>query len=177
MFTRITPPQDNLLKFMAKRAITSSPLRNQYPKGGLSKIRQYLSEISLKNDFLKTYNFKEEYSFFLNYHTINLINIFPNGQFKWGSARKALNIYLRDLALQFIINGNPMDDSLKYMEIPLDSYVAKGLKSLNPSLPKFISIKNTKQEDYFVYQNYAYELANFNKTSRIHLDLSFYPVD
>lgn len=177
MYYKVISPADNLLKFIAKRAITPSPLRNQYPKGGLAKIRKYLSDSSLKSEFLSSYNLKNEYEIFLNRHTDNLVNLFPKGQFKWGSARKALNIYLRDLALQFIVNNKPMDESLKFMEIPLDSYVAKGLKSLNNSLPKFTSIKNTKPEDYFVYQTYASELAKYNKTSRIHLDLSFYPVD
>jgi hypothetical protein len=120
----------------------------------------------------------------------------------WGSARKCLNIFIRDffynqyLNKHYQLKNNP--DLESWLEVPLDRFVAKGLnadwkelKRNNPESPNLKAVskeiilrwpgveklKETGQEKTGSkeYQSIAREIARFKyKTDRVHLDLYYW---
>jgi len=178
---------DEFLKQIHRRlAISSvggSAIRNQGAAGLVDIAREYFENtISLEKFFV---SLKDEESFkrFLNLHTNQLVDKFPKGGKSWGAARKGLNLFFRDLVYNKFIakkyglsrNLEQFNDEIKYLELPLDSYVAKELyKSSNKHLPKWTSIRELTKAVSDQYQAQALIEAKELKIARIHLDLLYW---
>jgi len=175
-----------LLKIHKRIAIVSvggSAIRNQGASGLIDIARVYFeNSISLEKFFA---SLTDEGSFkrFLDLHTYQLVELFPNGGKSWGAARKALNLFFRDLVYNKFIaenyglarNFNKFNEEIKCLEIPLDSYVAKELfESSIRQLPKWKSIRKLTQEVSDQYQTQALIEAKELKIARIHLDLLYW---
>jgi len=96
----------------------------------------------------------------------------PNAKY-WGLARKILNMFLRDAFYNFYLRSQfRLERAEPFLEIPVDSAVAKGLRQGVPrgSLPAWPGLKHLKPVDHAVFQQRALELARLLKTARVHLD-------
>ena len=113
----------------------------------------------------------------LNAATNELEYSLPEGAQHWGSSRKFLNIFLRGcLYNQYICKAYSLDRLEPWLEVPLDSHIAKGLKRSagRGQLPRWTTVIGLSQENSELFQAYASDFAARQKTFRVHLDLKFW---
>jgi hypothetical protein len=104
----------------------------------------------------------------------------------WGSARKFLNIFLRDCLYNYLLRESyKLSRWEPWLEVPLDKQVAIGLRNeferifnvdvrLDLGLPRWHTIIDLSQTDSEIYQNMAYEIAERKHTYPVHLDLIYW---
>ena len=121
-------PIPSLRVRVAALAIGPSTLRNMVGPGGVTAAQNFCS----RNAVLTTLSNSRSFSRALNRLTVDLAAAMPEherGGNRWGPARKSLNIFLSDASQNFQLRRayalNRIEASL---EIPLDSYVARGLR-------------------------------------------------
>src|ERR1700722_8593328 len=108
--------------------ITQSAVRlgkaHQGVKGMRSAARIFCSQIKL-DELPEAANYLDG----LDAWTAQLQQKFPKGGRYWGVARKCLNIFMRDAAYNsYLVGMYPrLRDLEKVLEVPLDSFTAKGL--------------------------------------------------
>ena len=169
------------LKLIQKRvvnaAIGPSTLRNQgAPVTGTAK--EFLSNLDLNE--LKNIDSSDEFGVFLNNKTTKLKNKFSDGAKNFGTARKAINVFIEEAFYnKFLSTYYGLDSLVSYLEIPLDSGVATGLKKdaadRGIKLSNGVTIKNLTEEINKEYQKFASELAKEKNIARIYLDLVYWP--
>ena len=90
--------KEELLKLLqyrtAEGATGPSALRNQGNRGVLAAARHFLKAIDL---FEFSVTSEQKFKSVLDDHTNHLTLSFPEGARHWGAARKALNLFLRDV--------------------------------------------------------------------------------
>jgi hypothetical protein len=166
---------NHFIRRIAETSIGISTLRG-HPKNTIATTRVYLKTLKLEDfqcsnakDFNKT----------LDKHTIRLSKQIKKLDYRfafWGSARKALNIFLGNAAYHAVLRSEYRLDRIeKYLEVPLDKQVATDLISLaeerNLSLPKWKTIKGLLPENSDIYQSFASSYAKEIGCTRIQLDL------
>ena len=150
-------------------AVGPSALRGQR-KGVLKIIQAYLGILDLS----QIPSTQDEYTAWLDEHTNALLKKLRIRNRPWGAARKALNLFMRDA-----LYNKYLDDHYRiyriesFMEVPLDSAVAKGLKRRagRGRLPYWPGLKNLKPEISAIFQKYAAEYAKTKDAARVHLDV------
>ena len=167
-----------LLKLFQHRvselAVGSSALRNQGAKEVIKISREYFDSLKLTS-FVKQNEI--DFQRRLNYATNRLVNKLPEGAKNWGTARKAINLFLRDVLYNSYLNKNYSFRKIeKYLEVPLDSFVVKGIKknSKKNSLPKWKGIKYLNHNESKIFQSKASEIAKKKKFAKVHLDLIYW---
>src|SRR5208283_1063473 len=109
----------------AQGAIGPSALRNQGNRGVLTIARRYLEAIDL---FKFSVTNEQQFKSLLDANTKDLMNSFPKGARNWGAARKALNLFLRDVLYNHYLSQHfGFRQIEKWLEVPLDSYTAKAI--------------------------------------------------
>ena len=165
-----------LQRNIAERAIGASTLRNQGASGVIQAARDYCAT-KIKFAELSRYN-KDRFDRFLEKHTKKLIVSLPEGAQHWGTARKALNIFLRDaLYNKYFSRQYNLSRCGAYFELPLDEDVANGLReelSATMKLPKWKNIKGLSCDVSAAYQEAALLVAKKNGIDRVHLDLIYW---
>lgn len=156
---------------VAVSAIGPSALRNQGESGVIDAARGFLAQLDLSSYMVKK---KEEFDGLHNSTTEILVQALPKKAQHWGAARKAINLFLRDILYNRYLAERyqfPMIEEL--LEIPLDSVVAKGLRKscCRGELPSWPGLKYLSKEISFLYQTYAEKLANERGIARVHLDM------
>jgi hypothetical protein len=140
-------------------------------KGVLRASQDFLAQISLAR--LPKTN-QKGFQFWLNRQTELLLNNLPITNRPWGAARKAINLFLRDaLYNQYLSKEFNLQLIENWLEIPLDSAVAKGLKSKSDrgDLPQWPGLKNLQLNVSEYYQSFALKLADLKGIARVHLDI------
>lgn len=96
----------------------------------------------------------------------------------WGVARKLLNIYIRDCVYSRMLCAHYRLEAIEpFLEVPLDSLVAKGLiaeanaRGQTRRLPRWKTIKGLERRESDLFQSFASELAEERGHARIHLDV------
>jgi hypothetical protein len=99
----------------------------------------------------------------------------------FGLARKLLNIYMRDCFYSRMLCSQYRLESIEpFLEVPLDSFVAKGLIAEAEQLgqfrrlPTWRTIKGLQREESDRFQSFASELAAKRKHDRVHLDVTLW---
>ena len=95
----------------------------------------------------------------------------------WGRARKALNIFLRNVLYNRYLSGAYSLSSIEqYLEVPLDSYVGIALAGVpeGSGLPKWSSVIGLTAEASEEYQTVARRVAKRKRTAPVHLDLYYF---
>jgi hypothetical protein len=151
----------------AELAIGNSTLRNQGAPGVAKAARDFLANVDLK-----TFSANSAQVFFeiLDGATADLVQVLPQGARNWGTARKALNIFLRDcLYNQFLCSHYAINHIHPWLEVPLDSYVANGLRrtSYGSELPNWTTITRLKHEYSDRYQEVAGKVAEKIRCNRV----------
>ncbi|MFH2139014.1 MAG: hypothetical protein ABII88_11000 [Candidatus Omnitrophota bacterium] len=153
-------------------AVGASALRNQGAPGLINTARQYFKQLD-PSIFVKPK--ESEFLTELNNHTEKLRKKFPKNAQNWGAARKALNLFIRNLLYnKYLCDYYSLLKIEHYLELPLDSYTAKGLRKLNKNLPKWRSIKTLTKEENKQFQIFAANYAKSENIAKIHLDIKFW---
>ncbi len=158
-------------------SIGRSTLRNQGSAGVVGVARSYLKRLNL--DDLKGVRSQKAFKLFLDCHTRELSNKFPNrAKRNWGAARKALNIFLRDVSYNtFLSKWYRTEKLLPWLELPLDNDVAEQLfkhRKTHDDLPKRFCIKKLTSDTNDNYQDVATRVAQEENICRVHLDVEYW---
>lgn len=155
-------------EFVATSAIGVSALRNQ-GRGSHQAVRDFLAAMLLTP--LKGMG-QVEYRNWIDEATEGLLAKWPGTGRPWGAARKSVNLFMRDaLYNQYLSQEHDIGHVEKWMEIALDSKVAKGLHRRFPALPAWPGLKHLGQHVSDQYQGCAQQLADDLDRSRVHLDI------
>jgi hypothetical protein len=157
-------------RFTSFDSIGITALRNQNP-GTLNKAREYCASLDLS----KYSNLTEsEFQSTLNEDTERMLDYFGFKFRAWGTARKAMNLFLRGaLYNKYLSHKYSLESIEMYLEIPLDNAVAKGLRSndKNRELPRWNGLSDLKQDACKKYQEFALKEAEKMDLYRVHLDI------
>ena len=162
------PPSEIIQRREAFAAILPSTVRNQGASGVAEAAREFLSQMDLR-----PFGTKKQAAFagILEKETGALQKALPKKARTWGLARKALNIFLRNcLYNHYLRTKFQLDQAEQFLELPLDSFVAKALRGKDENLPPWRGVKRLKLGDSTRFQKYASRLAQSEGYARIHLD-------
>jgi hypothetical protein len=167
----------DMQRYIAVTTIGPSALRNQGSRGVIKAAQKYLAVIDLG-----AFRTKDEAAFLstLDAETEKLQQTLPRGAQNWGAARKACNLFLRDICYnRFLCERHGLADSEEWMEIPLDGLVATALKRKGKrgGLPRWPGINGLTAEVSAKYQAFAREVAKEQGISRVHLDMRLWTTE
>ena len=155
---------------VAVTAIGPSALRGQ-GKGVLKTSQEFLASLSLaripRSSEIRFRNW-------LDRQTNRLLDQLPIEGRPWGAARKAINLFLRDALYNQYLNRQFKISKIEpWLEIPLDSAVARGLRKRTERdvLPQWPGLKHLKPIVSDNFQNFASVYARKLKIERVHLDM------
>ena len=164
-----------LQKRQARTSVGPSTARGMGPAGTILAARNFLQRIDLKR-FARLDN-KIAYEMMHDQLTKNLMASLPKGGQYWGSARKFLNIFLRGVLYnRYLCERYDFFRFEPWLEVPLDSHVAKGLCLENgaENLPRWRSVIRLIPQENQAYQDFAEEIAKNKGVHRVHLDLLYW---
>ena len=145
--------------------------------GTLQTARNFLEKIDLRHFKKRNRSLFENT---LNEFTVKFKKSLPKGSQNWGSARKFLNIFLRDVFYsRYLCQKYNLYHLEPWLEIPLDSHVAKGLRLEDnaKALPKWRTVIGLSPKENKIYQDFAEKVAVQKGTFRVHLDLRYWRGD
>ena len=181
-----TPLENHRINQMLKISISVSAFRNQGKTGLIAAARKYISNNVDLRDFAKALN-KGKYKDYLDETTKGLHRALKGKNCRWGTARKGLNIYFRDVFYsQFFYKSLKLKDRYGWdLEIPLDNKtmarIRMDLRELYPlvKLPKKVRIVQLTPEDSRQFQLAAHLIAKekYQGYTRVDLDLIFWSED
>ena len=167
----------DMQRYIAVTTIGPSALRNQGSKGVIKAAQKHLAEIDL-GDFRT----KDEQAFLkvLDAATDKLKSALPRGAQNWGAARKACNLFLRDICYnRFLCQHYRLEESEEWMEIPLDGLITTALKRKGQrgTLPRWPGLNGLTPEVSARFQAFARQVAAQQGISRVHLDMRLWTTE
>jgi hypothetical protein len=96
---------------------------------------------------------------------------------RWGAARKAINLFLRDCTYDHHPRSHCHLGRIEpWLEVPLDSFVASALRKTRKgrNLPRWDSLIKLEPEVSRNYQEVAQAIADGKGIARVHLDLRYW---
>jgi hypothetical protein len=158
-------------RYIAATTIGPSALRNQGGPGVIERAQLFLSALDIR-----TLAVKDEESFLdvLDTATAELQQRLPVHCNHWGAARKAINLFLRDICYnRFLSHKYSLAVLEPWIEIPLDSLVAFALKRHvgRGGLPSWPGLKGLTPPVSLRFQRVAKDWADTEGISRAHLDM------
>lgn len=160
---------------IAELAIGNSTLRNQGAKGVPRKARELLKTIRL--DRYSKCRSQQDFSEKLDSDTDRIKERLPRGARHRGTARKALNIFLRNVLYNvYLCRHFHLSGIVSWLELPLDSYSMDGLRAEKEGaeLPKHPTIKHMDETLNAKFQDVARKVADRKGTQAVHLDLLYW---
>jgi len=151
-------------------AVGPSALRRQ-GRGVLAAAQRFLGAIDLTRVPTSS---TQRYRKWLDDRTEALLDSLPVAGRPWGTARKALNLFMRDVLYNRYLNRHFGINGLEpWLEVPLDGAVARGLKkrSGRGGLPQWPGLKNLRPDTSDRFQDFALEHARAWGVDRVHLDV------
>jgi hypothetical protein len=155
---------------VATSAVGPSALRGQ-GAGVLGVSQQFLADLSLarvpKSNEIR-------FRRWLDRQTDALLDELPINGRPWGAARKAINLFLRDVLYnQYLSYHFAFGQVERWLEIALDSAVACGLKAEagRGALPRWPGLKYLDQTVSDEFQAFASAHAQTLGIERVHLDM------
>jgi len=157
----------------AEAAIGPSSVRNQGNKGVVEKAREYLKTVPLESFVVPT---ERRFRAVLDLHTEALRKSLPVRAKHWGTARKVLNLFLRDILYhRYLCKYYHFDLIEQWLEVPLDKYSAQGLDNEYAGiLPHWPGIKYLKERQSQTYQLAAKQVARIKCIAPVHLDICWW---
>src|SRR5262249_10494685 len=155
-------------------AIGTSTLRNQGASGVNRAARDFLASVDLATF---AGNSEAEFLAELDAQTEGLRRRLPSGAQHWGTARKAVNLFLGEAYYHRVLCEQcGLAQIARFLEVPLDRQVAQFLwkkaSDAGSELPRWRKIKVLTPEHSRQYQEFAthYAQAYGEGWFRIHLD-------
>lgn len=172
VMNRIRPDAflQKIQEYVAITAIGASTLRNQGAPGVVENARRFLADMNLEC-FVDLD--KSQFKARLDHETENLLKVLPVSGRPWGTARKALNLFLREVLYnRYLCERFSFQHLESWLEIPLDSAVARGLKKKTGkgALPIWPGLKHLTKDQSDEFQSFAQRLADQMGIARVHLD-------
>ena len=161
---------------VAVTAVGPSAVRGQR-KGVLKTCQGFLASMSLARVPKAS---ETRFRRWLNRQTEALLDQLPANGRPWGVARKAINLFLRDaLYNQYLNRKFKISRIEEWLEIPLDSVVARGLRSAagRGVLPKWTGLKHLSPDVSDEFQAFAARHAHTLGIQRVHLDMYLWLVN
>jgi hypothetical protein len=159
---------------IAELAVGSSALRNQGARQVVSKSRIFLKSLRLsKFATSREITFQKQ----LDFSTQALLRRLPRRARNWGTARKALNLFLRDVLYNsYLCEHYRFKKVEKNLEIPLDRYTMGGIRkdARDNSLLRPTTIIGLTPAVSKRYQCAAKKIAEQKGISRVQLDLIYW---
>lgn len=158
-------------RFTAISAVGVSALRRQ-GVGVIGHIQRYLGTLDLSG--LDACLNQTDFGAWLDRTTTETMDGEDGPEVRWGAARKALNLFLRDaLYNKYLAGRYDLDHVEHWLEVPLDSIVAQHLKrdAGRGRLPVWPGLKHLTKQQSDQFQNHAAVLAHRNGVARVHLDI------
>lgn len=159
---------------IANTSVGASTARGMGPKGTVSAAREFLANINLARFSVES---EQHFLTELNRVTRLLRRYLREGAQYWGSARKFLNIFLRGVVYnRHLCRRYKLSQVEPWLEVPLDSHVASGLKQEPNSqeIPRWKSVIGLDHVQNRAYQRFAADVAKAYGMCRIHLDLYYW---
>jgi hypothetical protein len=154
----------------AQAAIGASALRNQGAPGVVKAARDALARVKLARLAAPS---QAEFAKELDRVTDQVWGKLPPPT-GWGTARKALNLFLRDVLYNtYLARDLHFARVERWLELPLDSFTIKALRrerSLE-RLPRWPGVATVDPETYAVFQATADDVARERGIARVHLDV------
>lgn len=161
-----------LRRRVASLSIGASALRNQGAGGVIIAAREFLTTLDPT-----TFVVSDEKRFHsrLDKATARLQAKFPPEATSWGAARKAVNLFLRDVLYNtYLAESYGMSSVRHWLELPLDSYTARALQLKDHSLPRWLGVKYLQQDESDKYQEAATTIAKAMGIARVDLDVLYW---
>lgn len=158
----------------ASTSVGASTARGMGPKGTIQMAREFLAGLDLERFQKKS---KTSFLHELEITTVLFSSALPEMARRWGSARKFLNIFLRGCVYnKHLCSYYKLNSIEPWLEVPLDSHVAKGLKRIagRGKLPRWPGVINLTPNDSGKFQEFASKLAQEDCVNRVDLDLRFW---
>jgi hypothetical protein len=168
------PTLEDFRERLANTTISSSTLRNQGAPGIINQARHFLKDLDLQK-FVT--NDEKIFSRELDTQTDLLRLSFPIQSQHWGTARKAINLFLAESYYhKFVCVGYKLEIIEPFLELPLDSQVGKFLtkeaqKRGETDFPQWKGLKYLNPEESKLYQDFAKRLAKEKGYARVFLDV------
>jgi hypothetical protein len=169
---------------VAEGAAGPSTLRGRGREGFVEEARTFLKQLRLSqySGAASPRRFRaildhDTHKLFLTFQEIKRNNLgTPCGENEeWGAARKTLNLFLRDVLYNRYLCQHFQFQAIEdWLEVPLDSYVAKGLRKCAPKLPSWAGLVRLTHEDSDRYQDKAASMASDCGFAPVHLDVLFW---
>ena len=161
---------DTMRQRAAVVAVGPSALRGQ-GKGVLRATQNVLKTINLATIYRDS---EVDFNSWLDEQTDLVLAALRLKKKPWGAARKAVNLFLRDVLYnRYLCQEYGIHEIEPWLEIPLDSAVAKGLKRKagHGKLPSWPGLKNLSKDVSDNFQEFAKTWAIEAELSRVHLDI------
>lgn len=159
---------------VARVAISMSTARGQGPGGTVQAARQFLARVNLgRLASLDARRFARQ----LDALTEALRNSLPGRHPSWGSARKFLNIFLRDALYDAELRrAHRLWRVERLLEVPIDGDVGRRLiaEPEGHALPRWKTIRALEAETHREFQRVARRVAVRVRIHRVHLDLLYW---
>jgi hypothetical protein len=163
-----------LQRFRAQ-AIPANAIRNQGAEKVLEAIWNHLERVDLATFVTKD---RRAFAHRLREATHRLQRRLPRrATRRWGAARKALNLFLRDCTYDHRLRAHYGLGKIEpWLEVPLDRYAAIALRKEPEGrcLPPWDSLKRLKPKVSQQYQDVAQDVARRIGILRVHLDLYYW---
>jgi hypothetical protein len=153
----------------ARAAIGSSSMRGAGSAGVVMRSREFLGDLQLRQFGTSRRN---RFAASLDSATRELQQKLPKGAQRWGLARKALNLFLRNcLYTCYLREEYRLDRAEAFFEVPLDSITGKHLVvASGGELPRWRTVRGLTPAASAQYQTFAALLAAHRGHARVHLD-------
>jgi len=161
-------------RYEANISISGSTLRKQGAEGVAEAARDFLAELDLSE--LKKIK-PADYPKILEKWTEDLKQKLPKGAKRWGTARKAINVFMVQVFLnKYLSDEYGLNKFSDVLETPLDSQATRGLRMLagRSRLPRWEGIKWLRPEDSARYQEFATKFAKEEEIPRVCLDIKLW---
>lgn len=158
---------------IAQTAVGASAMRGQ-GKGVVHIVRKHLGKVDLGRFAVRT---RLRFEAALDDETEKLRRKLPSGSKRFGTARKAMNLFLRDaLYSNYISDHFGLDLGSEWFELPLDSFSVRGIREypLALEVPKWTAIKRLRRRESREFQVVALNIARNEGLRRVDLDLLFW---
>ncbi|KFX78536.1 hypothetical protein KR98_13255 [Ralstonia solanacearum] len=147
------------------------------PAGTIGLVREFLGGYNLGQ--LKRWT-QRTYTARLDEMTAALlVHLRANGKKQalgWGGCRKCVNIFLRNAMYnRYLAEKYQLDRLEPWMEVPLDSHVAEGLRDEGiPDTPRWETVIGLTREVSEIWQGIASVAAAGKGIHRVHLDVRYW---
>ncbi len=158
-------------RYIAVNVIGPSTLGAHGSSGAMRAAQNYLAAAELSGFKART---EDEFLGELNAQTERLRATLPPGGQHWGSARKALNLFLREVwNNRFLCQRYALGPSEEWLEVPLDRWIVSVLKreAGRGKLTAWPGLNLLTADVNASFQAFARTVAAGKGIARVHLDI------